>query len=262
MDNKAFQYVQFLVESRLQVHHIMCTSVSSQDPIDCNSPEDEKSVYESSPQLASTYKRLLGFDVEGDVDGFGDEILQEIARTGMLCYPWQLIKPIVAHKLEQMVGKYDPKKLCHSDPVTMKQLSKEQLERCLNDQLELYDKLLAFENPPWTMQRLCELLLQIPGTQHRTRESILFALRRLINVKSTLGIITPQQYVRNTLANANSIKQFQELGQGLTFQKPLPPYPRVFSVPRIYQKPLYDIVVSVLLYIITFFTAILLWNSI
>jgi len=223
-------------------------------------PEDEESIYKYSPEFAKIYKRLREFDVKSDVE-FGDEILQEIARTGMICYPWELIKPIVAHKLEQVVGKYKLKKLNHPDQLTLKRLMKEQPEHCLKDQQELYNKLLTFENPPWTIQRLCELLLQNPETQHHTRESVLFALRRLINVKSTLNILTPQQYDCHTKANAISIKQFKE-GTIIGEPKQLPTYPKYSVMPRIYQKPSFnEILVNVILYIVTLFTAILLWNS-
>jgi len=236
----------------------------TQDPIESkdignsfNPSEDEESIYNYSPEFTTIYKRLREFNVESDgVDGFGDVILQEIARTGMICYPWELIKPIVAHKLEQVVGKYKLKKLYHPDQPTLKRLLKEQPENCLQDQLEIYDKLLAFENPPWTIQRLCELLLQNPESQYRTRESVLFALQRLINVKSTLNVLTPQQYDQHTKANAISIKQYKE---GTV----IPTFPKyTVAMPRIYQKPMFEIVFNVVLYILTFFTAILLWNSI
>jgi len=227
-----------------------------------NLSEDE-SIYKYTPDFARIYKRLREFDVKNDVDGFGDEILQEISRTGMICYPWELIKPIVAHKIEKVVGKYKLKKLQHSDQLTLKSLIKEQSEQCLQDKLELYEKLLAFENPPWTIQRICELLLQNPETQHHTREGLLFALQRLINVKSTLNILTPQQYDQHTKANEITIKQYKE-ETAIGEPKPLPSYPNYSVVmPRIYQKSnITEIIVNVVLYIVTFFTAILLWNSI
>jgi len=230
-------------------------------------PADEETVYKYTPEFAKTYKRLLEFDVERDgVDGFGDEILQEIARAGMLCYPWELIKPIVAHKVEQVVVKYKLKKLDQTEEVSSRRLLKEQLKRCQTDQLELYDKLLAFENPPWTIQRLCELLLQKPETQHHTREAILFALLKLIKVTTTLTIITPQQYDRDTKENAKSIKRLkgtEENGNSQSLPKQLPAFPKLAFSVGISQKPsMKEVIVNVILYFFTFFTAILLWNSI
>jgi len=225
-----------------------------------NLSEDE-SIYNYTPEFARTYKRLREFNVKGDGDGFGDEILREIARSGMICYPWELIKPIVAHKIEKVVGKYKLKKLQHSNQLTLKSRIKEQSEQCLQDKLEINDKLLAFENPPWTIQRICEILLQNPETQHHTREGLLFALRRLINVKSTLNILTPQQYDQQLKANELAIKQCRE---GTQEPKPLPPFPKYsVAIPRISRKSnITEIIVNVVLYIVTFFTAIILWNSI
>jgi len=222
----------------------------------------DESIYNYTPEFAKTYKRLREFNVKGDGDGFGDEILREIARSGMICYPWELIKPIVAHKIEKVVGKYKLKKLQHSNQLTLKSRIKEQSEQCLQDKLEIYDKLLAFENPPWTIQRICEILLQNPGTQHHTREGLLFALRRLINVKSMLNILTPQQYDQQLKANELAIKQCRE-GTAIGEPKPLPPFPKYSAMPRIYQKSnITEIIVNIVLYIVTFFTAIILWNSI
>eukprot|EP01124_Arcella_intermedia_P004725 TRINITY_DN12707_c0_g1_i1.p1 TRINITY_DN12707_c0_g1~~TRINITY_DN12707_c0_g1_i1.p1 ORF type:complete len:232 (+),score=39.00 TRINITY_DN12707_c0_g1_i1:74-769(+) len=162
----------------------------------------------------SILKKLKEYDVDNDKDGFGDYVLGQIARTGMICHPWELLKPIIAHKMSLVVSQYKYKKL---QPHESKQQN-QQIEDCQRELAHLKDKLLNFKNPPWTLQRLCEILLLKPETQHYSKETILFAISRLLKVTSTLSVLSPREYDQCVKLNSALIAEFRDS----SYSGPLP----------------------------------------
>lgn len=192
-----------------------------------------------------------------------EQIINEISKTGLSCYPWHLLKTVLARKLDEVIEAYPC--VNTSNHKTLRQTKG-----------TLRDKLLGFDEPPFTVQRLCEILLQPPNTQYRSREAAVSALGKVLQVRSTVKTLPPVQYsqkiqhnhmIMTKLATEHASAPFlpPEMRQDFDFftkerQRFLEGGPkfRAAFVPRLHRKV--DVVLAVLCYVGFFLCTIMLWN--
>jgi len=102
-------------------------------------------------------------------------VLEQISKTGITCYSWPLTKNLLAHCLNQIFAEFRVE-----DKVFQ--------ARCQ----AFFSALEIFESPPFTIQRLCELVLR--PQMYRSPEKYLFAIEKLVAVTSTIPQLSPNEY--------------------------------------------------------------------
>jgi hypothetical protein len=115
--------------------------------------------------------------------------IHEIARTGSVCYRWETLVQVLLFQLRVVLETGS-----EAHPV----ISSEALAGDVSYQEScnrLYTLLSAFDGPPFTVQRLCELL-STPHKHHRTKFKLLSALDKLLSVTSVISESFPDPHVR------------------------------------------------------------------
>lgn len=109
--------------------------------------------------------------------------IQEIARTGIVCYKWQSLLMVLLHQLRSVL-EVSPQPQDGSAVEVPAGLAGDGSydESCSR----LYGLLESFEGPPFTIQRICELLLH-PHQHHKTKRKLLYALDKLLSVTSIVA---------------------------------------------------------------------------
>ena len=108
------------------------------------------------------------------------DVLQSIAHLGVLPAgtDWTAARGAIHAQLAQVLAEFSAEGQDESAPMEEDSL---QVEPELTDE-ELCARLEEFEGPPFTIQRLCELLLE-PRRQYRRRSKFAFACGKLLTVR-------------------------------------------------------------------------------
>ena len=109
------------------------------------------------------------------------DVLQSIAHLGVLPAGtgWAAARGLIRTRLAQVLEDFVAEG--QTGPAPMDE-DYSQVEPELTDE-ELCARLEQFEGPPFTMQRLCELLLE-PRKHYRRRSKFAFACGKLLTVRS------------------------------------------------------------------------------
>lgn len=127
----------------------------------------------------------------GDTDGIINvtpeemrSIIEVIAETGKFWHDWSFLKRLLSLQLMQVLGEYsDAQMVIREDGQQQNSLSGETYSELFT---QLNDALLRFdEGPPFTLQRLCEILLDPKGTYTKLSKLAL-ALEKNLLVTSTI----------------------------------------------------------------------------
>jgi len=102
-------------------------------------------------------------------------VLEQIAKTGITCYSWPLTKTLLAHRLSQIFTEF------RIEDKTFQ-------ARCQ----AFFSALDTFQSPPFTVQRLCELVLR--PQMYKSPEKYLFAIEKLVAVTSTIPQLSPNEF--------------------------------------------------------------------
>lgn len=97
-------------------------------------------------------------------------VIAEVAQSGVVRHDWRHVRPVLLHLLREAFA------LLPSVPLPA---AREADVPYLEAALQSFDAA-----PPFTVQRLCELLLQ-PTAQYRSKEKLARALETLLSVSST-----------------------------------------------------------------------------
>ncbi|KAJ6858670.1 hypothetical protein NC652_041076 [Populus alba x Populus x berolinensis] len=162
----------------------------------CNrdeNPEDASSINpgekESKPEIAVE-------EDEEEVRG----ILQVIASTGKFWHDWEKLKSVLSFQLKQVLSEYPEAKMT----------TKEQEETYQDLVKKLDEALHNFEEgPPFTLQRLCEILLAARHI-YPNLSKLALALEKNLLVTSTLAVCT-DPYPQALEKPAESDKPSEEL---------------------------------------------------
>ncbi|XP_026192423.1 uncharacterized protein LOC34621332 [Cyclospora cayetanensis] len=127
------------------------------------------------------------------------DLLRETAARGAPLYPWSLFKLILGGRLYELFTALGKKQQRH--------LRSFDWERARDT---LFAQVLAFEAPPLTLQRLCEIAWKPP---HQQLEKLFFALKKLVRVRDgctewpSLPAIPTDEAFKRRLAAANAVSQ-------------------------------------------------------
>jgi len=126
------------------------------------------------------------------------QIIHNISNTGVTCYPWSFLQPLLKHllhevlqrvhaqTLEKRISEYDQEKA---------QKYKDEDEEFEQRKLKFFQAFQSYEEAPFTLQRLCELAL-FPERVYSNSLKFLTALEKMVNISSTLRTLTPQEVER------------------------------------------------------------------
>ncbi|KAJ1641131.1 PPP4R2-domain-containing protein [Pavlovales sp. CCMP2436] len=113
---------------------------------------------------------MLDFDPEA--------ALAQTSATGQPALPWPLLKQIVALRLRKVLGEYYERSKDCDNPTRQTEFG-EWRDRIL-------ELLGSFQRAPFTLQRLCELLLN-PQQVYRSTRKLMSAVEKLLMVTTTIS---------------------------------------------------------------------------
>ena len=133
-----------------------------------------------------------------------DSVLREIGSTGYSSFEWAQLKPVLAAKLETVCAEY----------YAAVQDLPEPYEELLKRLLAL---LIDFPNAPFTVQRLCELLLDPHRIYATSTRKVTSALEKLLTVSSTVPTMVraPASPTHSLHVLARSLRRWTRLLHGL-----------------------------------------------
>jgi len=124
-----------------------------------------------------------------------DAMVLNIARTGQVCYPWDLVKGYLVFKLENILKKFFTEK----DFVPHDKADK--YEPRYNN---FFAQLNDFPHPPFTVQRLCEIIVH---PDHYTQtNALLFGLEKMVSVTILQKTLSPAEVERVNSVISASLK--------------------------------------------------------
>ena len=113
-----------------------------------------------------------------------DAALQEIATSGESKYDWATLKPLLASKIEQASREY-----YETNKDIDESKNGDTFDGVLKRTLSLLD---AFPNAPFTLQRLCELLVDPRKPYCTSTRKLMSAIEKLLSVSSTVPVMSAQ----------------------------------------------------------------------
>jgi len=123
-----------------------------------------------------------------------NKIIEDIAITGISCYPWEWLKELLAVKLSQVLDRY------HNSAKNPPPNFATEKERVCN-------ALRSFDEPPFTLQRMCELMLGTEGAVYKSLKSFMFALDKLISITTTQPTVGPEEYDHKIVQFSQRMKE-------------------------------------------------------
>jgi len=113
------------------------------------------------------------------------KIVENISKTGVVCFSWNTLKPLLSHLLNQALKTYIAK-------IADRETSDDDENNVEKRSQRFLYALESFEEAPFTVQRLCELILS-PEKVYSTYYKYISALEKMVNITSTVPTLTPQQ---------------------------------------------------------------------
>jgi len=131
--------------------------------------------------------------------------LEEIARSGQSSVSWGELKELIAAKIDEVCAEY----YANSKDIDNVEPYGEVLQR-------LKALLNEFPNAPFTIQRLCELLLDPHRVYYTSTRKVMSALEKLLTVSSTVPVMQSAPPKQGTYQVAAEF----ELGKLLSGEQP------------------------------------------
>ncbi|GAX75091.1 hypothetical protein CEUSTIGMA_g2535.t1 [Chlamydomonas eustigma] len=104
-------------------------------------------------------------------------VLAETATTGIVRYKWSLLRPLVELAMEQVIRDFDTQTQEDVGPSRYASYGE-----TVNQTLDRFKTMLsAFSQAPWTLQRLCEVVLE-PKVQYRLLHKVTMAIEKCLLV--------------------------------------------------------------------------------
>jgi len=113
-------------------------------------------------------------------------VLAETATTGVVRYPWPLLRPVIGDLILLNLAEYEEVEHAEIGPAAPLQTAEslDVLRENLSAALDSFD-----QEPPFTIQRLCEVVLE-PRKQYQKLDKLALALEKLLLVTSTMPVAT------------------------------------------------------------------------
>ncbi|XP_065178912.1 serine/threonine-protein phosphatase 4 regulatory subunit 2-like [Sycon ciliatum] len=107
-----------------------------------------------------------------------EDLLESVAKTGELDHPWNLVRPAIHFKLHKVLGDFFES----TNYPDRTEAEREHAEM----KATIFDRLLSFDRAPFTLQRLCELVVW--PQKHYTRcDKYMRGVIKVVKVVSTIG---------------------------------------------------------------------------
>ncbi|KAL3837973.1 hypothetical protein ACJIZ3_022564 [Penstemon smallii] len=129
--------------------------------------------------------------------------LEKSASTGKFWQDWEKLKSILSYHLKQVLLEYPEAKMTSEQQSSLLGETYQELVKRLDDALHSFD-----EGPPFTLQRLCEILLSARSIYPKLLKLSL-ALDKNLSVTSTLTVST-DLYPLDTTPNTNGAHEGSE----------------------------------------------------
>uniref|UniRef100_A0A6S8BB95 Serine/threonine-protein phosphatase 4 regulatory subunit 2 n=1 Tax=Aplanochytrium stocchinoi TaxID=215587 RepID=A0A6S8BB95_9STRA len=130
-------------------------------------------------------EELRRFTITKEVTPLLRSILETMRKYGVPQYEWSELKPLVSQALTQSVNEFR-KNHQNTDP-------EDKPGHSFEDQRDrLVSSLNVFDGAPFTLQRLCELIL-FPEEHYNSTKKLLFGLEKLVSVSTTLEVATEEE---------------------------------------------------------------------
>jgi len=123
------------------------------------------------------------------------QIIVNISKTGVSCYPWGPLKQLLTHLLHQVLQRYHAKTLENRKGdfnIEQAEMYKREEEEFEQKSQKFFQALSSYEDAPFTLQRLCELVLS-PERIYSTSKKYFTALEKMVNITSTIQTLSPQE---------------------------------------------------------------------
>eukprot|EP01097_Dermamoeba_algensis_P002442 TRINITY_DN1964_c0_g2_i2.p1 TRINITY_DN1964_c0_g2~~TRINITY_DN1964_c0_g2_i2.p1 ORF type:complete len:274 (-),score=72.69 TRINITY_DN1964_c0_g2_i2:1267-2037(-) len=161
-------------------HHVQTPPSPSLSPL-----KTENGLFKAKLSVEELRKELQEFsskvESEKTLNPKLFSIIEEVATTGVTCYPWNLLCDLILFLLRKVVTEYEAR-----HPV-------EDLTQIQKLHTSIISRLVAFKEPPFTLQRICELLLNGQKT-YSSLEKYLFAFEKMATVSGTISVLQPDEY--------------------------------------------------------------------
>ncbi|KAH9310217.1 hypothetical protein KI387_038128, partial [Taxus chinensis] len=134
-------------------------------------------------------------------------ILEVIARTGKYWHNWTMLKSLLSFRLKQILTEYHESLMAVDAGAREKLLEGETYPELVTRLEEALDSFV--EGPPFTLQRLCEILLN-PQSIYPNISKASLALEKILLVTSTLPVSVdpyPSLALSDSPAHENGPKQ-------------------------------------------------------
>jgi len=124
-------------------------------------------------------------------------VVNDMAITGLACYPWAKLKLVIVAVLQQVATE---KNKTNPDCAETGEIS------FTNRWSRIADGISQFFSPPFTLQRLCELCTS-HHELYRSTNKFLTAVEKAVFVESTQEVLSPESYVQQVNASREAIEQ-------------------------------------------------------
>eukprot|EP00878_Enallax_costatus_P009286 GHUV01009706.1.p1 GENE.GHUV01009706.1~~GHUV01009706.1.p1 ORF type:complete len:316 (+),score=119.92 GHUV01009706.1:236-1183(+) len=114
-------------------------------------------------------------------------VLAETACTGVIRYEWPLLRELVVHQLEVQLKQFEAAESVEVGPARPLGSGDSDVAATVNRFTGLLGQ---FQGSPWTLQRLCELILE-PRKQYQRLHKLILALEKLLLVTGEVDSTHP-----------------------------------------------------------------------
>ncbi|KAM0954226.1 putative protein phosphatase 4 core regulatory subunit R2 [Dioscorea sansibarensis] len=160
----------------------MDTTVVENSPTSTFSSVDADHSAEQAPSDLPNHENMEPkYDISAEES---KRITEVIAATGKFWHDWEVLRSLLSSQLKQALEQYPESQMVGGDGSQLSSLSGETYAELAT---RLEEALLSFsDGPPFTLQRLCEILLS-PKSTYKTLSKLALALEKNLLVTSTIA---------------------------------------------------------------------------
>jgi len=140
-------------------------------------------------------------------------IIESIAKIGITCFPWTSLKVLLGYLLNEAFQRYYHKAMedrkNESDQLKLDKYKQEDHDFETRRE-QLLVALNNYDDAPFTLQRICELVL-FPEKTYNNYRKYLSALEKMVNITSTIPMLSPAEAAAQLASDAEIPQQPQFL---------------------------------------------------
>lgn len=172
--------------------------------METNEEEQEQAIVTSSSSPNSIVDALDKFNEKPENERALtpelEQIISDIAKTGYSRHPWEKVKPVLIQKLVGTIDQFNAES--EMDKIEVHP----NIDHMTFDEMksDIVERIQSFENAPFTIQRLCELIL-LPKAHYRRIDKFMRGLNKCVSVVTMIDNEGNKIYVepsRNSLVSS------------------------------------------------------------